>query len=83
MRLKIGDKVYWVDFENPETKTRGEVTEFYHDRSAVVTWENGRMTEYSDDMIIKKGDTIFKSKWGEVKLDIQDIRMGKLKDLGI
>lgn len=76
--MKIGDKVYWEDYDNPKTSIKGEVTNIIGN-NIIITWENKRITQYTPDMIASMKD----SYGGMVKIDYQFIRDEKLKSLGI
>lgn len=81
--LKLGDKVYWEDLSLywlsaiKDTYPKGEVTKIIDD-NIVITWENGRITQYSPDMLERMD-----SDTGMLKIDYQRMRNDKLNELGI
>lgn len=75
--MKLGDKVYWEDLSIKDTYPKGEVTKIIDD-NIVITWENGRITQYSPDMLERMD-----SDTGMLKIDYQRMRNDKLNELGI
>jgi hypothetical protein len=75
--MRVGDKVYWQD-DNPSAKLKGEVVRIDGD-TYLISWENGRIIEYTNDMLITIGEIY----GGYLKLDYQSNRSDILDILGI
>lgn len=78
MKLNLGDKVIWEDYDQTKLQLRGIVGRIIGD-DIVIYWDNGRKIQYTPDMLIE-----LESRYGaNIKLDAQSIRQEKLEILGI
>jgi hypothetical protein len=78
--MKLGDKVIWIDDDNKQKKTGGKVTNALVNGDVVISWDNGRVINYSQEQIRNMKEGHYS---GIIILDHQSMRNDRLQELGI